>query len=334
VGGPRNLASQIIDIRQFGARQFRPLLQAESQAWLEGLHWDYAPSAELISAYLNAKRLSGFALLEDGRLTGYSLYFREGPKGMIGDLFVAGHYSCANTVAPLLERTIDTLTSMPNVCRIEAQLPHLNIEQIGPYFRARSFQIYARQFMTFHFADGMGRLELATSPADPAAKTPFSSSDFQFEPWERKHDREAAQLLHHAYQNHIDAAINDQYCTLAGSRRLVESIVRQRGCGDYLDDASTVALHRSTGRPAGILGLTAVRPGTAHIPQIAVATAFQGLGLGTAMLQSSFHKLNRKGFSEVSLTVTSLNSRAVRLYERLGFRTFREFGAFVWDRPE
>jgi ribosomal protein S18 acetylase RimI-like enzyme len=322
------LASQVIDIRQFSARQFRPLLQAESQAWLEGLHWDYAPSAELISTYLNEKRLSGFALLEGGRLTGYCLYFREGPKGMIGDLFVMGQAS--NTVAPLLERTLDTLTGMAGVRRIEAQLPHLSIKQVSPYFHARSFQVYNRQFMTLHFTTNGGFMP---PPEELALRTPLPANDFELEPWERKHDHEAAQLLHHAYQNHIDAAINDQYRTFAGARRLVESIIRQRGCGDYLDYASTVAVHRSTGRLAGILGLTAVRPGTAHIPQIAVATPFQGFGLGTVMLQSSFHKVSRAGFREVSLTATTLNSRAIRLYERLGFRTFREFGAFVWDRP-
>ena len=113
---------------------------------------------------------------------------------------------------------------------------------------------------------------------------------------------------------------------------MIESIIHQRGCGDYLESFSTAAVHRCTGKLAGILGLTAVRPGTAHIPQVAVSTSFQGLGLGTAMLQSSFQRLKQEGFSEVSLTVTGLNSRAVRLYERLGFRTFREFGAFVWDR--
>ncbi len=327
------MASQVIDIRQFGARQFRPLLQAESQAWLEGLHWDYAPSAEIISAYLNEKRLLGFALLEDGRLTGYCLYFREGPKGMIGDLFVAGRRSCENAAAPLVERTVETLISAPGVRRIEAQLPHLNIEQISPHFQARSFQVYRRQFMTFHLTNGTEDFGQAAGGPEPLERMPSPSSDFQFEPWERKYDHEAAQLLHRAYQNHIDAAINDQYCTFAGAKRLVESIVRQRGCGDYLDQASTVALHRSTGRLAAILGLTEVRPGTAHVPQIAVATPYQGLGLGTAMLRSSFHKLKRAGFLEVSLTVTTLNSRAVRFYERLGFRTFREFGAFVWDRP-
>jgi ribosomal protein S18 acetylase RimI-like enzyme len=236
----------------------------------------------------------------------------------------------ADMVTPLLERTIYTLVSTPGVRRIEAQLPHIDVGKIRAYFHAHSFQVYLRQFMALHFTNQMDPIGVPGNPADSGT---LKSSDFEFRRWERRYDREAAQLLHQAYQNHVDAAINDQYCSFPGTKRLIESIVRQRGCGDYLESASTVAIHRSTGKLAGILGLTAVRPSTAHIPQVAVSAAFQGLGLGTAMLQSSFDKLRREKFSEVSLTVTGLNGRAVRLYKRLGFRTFREFGAFVWDGP-
>jgi len=327
------LGSRIVDVRQLGAKQCQPLLQAESRAWLDDIHWDYGPSAELISAYLEEKRLSGFALVEEGYAKGYCLYFREGSKGLIGSLFVEPIDSRMDGAAALLSRTIDALASMSDVRRIEAQLPHFSLKQIGPYFRSRAFQVYLRQFMTFRL--GISPENRQPPPSQPEGSHPLAvrESDFLFETWDRKYDREAAQLLHHVYRNHIDAAVNDQYCTVTGTMRLVESIVRNRGCGDYLQHASVAAIHRSTRKLAGILGLTAVRPGTAHIPQIAVATGFQGLGLGSAMLRSSFEKLGRMGYSEVSLTVTTLNSGAARLYERLGFRTFREFGAFVWNQP-
>ncbi|HLI31040.1 MAG TPA: GNAT family N-acetyltransferase, partial [Terriglobia bacterium] len=105
-----------------------------------------------------------------------------------------------------------------------------------------------------------------------------------------------------------------------------------RGCGENLEEASFVAIYEPTGSMAGILAVTAVRPSTAHIPQIAVASTFQRGGLGVAMLESSFRKLERLDFKEVSLTVTDQNASAVRFYERLGFETFHTFGAFVWDR--
>ena len=83
---------------------------------------------------------------------------------------------------------------------------------------------------------------------------------------------------------------------------------------------------------AGFLAVTTVRPATAHIPQIAVAEEFRSMGLGRAMLGAAFQALQRRGFQEVSLTVTDQNAGAVRLYERLGFETCRTFGGFSWTR--
>ena len=326
------MESRIVDVRQLRAKQFQPLLEAESRTWLEDLHWDYAPSAELISAYLEEKRLTGFALLVDGCAKGYCLYFREGPKGMIGSLFTEPSDSGTGRACELLSITIEALFNFADVSRIEAQLPHFTVSQIGPHFRSRAFQTYLRQFMAFRLGISPANRQASDFQAGIPQRN-AAAGDFIFRPWERRYDREAAQLLHHVYRNHIDAAVNDQYCSIAGTTRLVESIVRHRGCGDYLQDASIAAVHRSTGNLTGILGLTAVRPGTAHIPQIAIAAGYQRIGLGSAMLRTAFEKLSRAGFAEVSLTVTALNSGAVRLSERMGFRTFREFGAFVWNRP-
>jgi ribosomal protein S18 acetylase RimI-like enzyme len=325
------LGSRIVDVRQLRVQQFQPLLEAESRAWLDSLHWDYAPSSGLVSSYLEEKRLSGFALVENDVAQAYCLYFREGLKGLIGTLFEQPGNSRPDAAVNLLGKAIDALVGFVDIRRIEAQLPHFSLGRIGPYFRSRAFQSYLRQFMAFRLGISAPNCQTAHLQTGlPGQKE--TPGDFVFHPWERKHDREAAQLIYHVYQNHIDAAVNDQYRSIAGTTRLVESIVRHRGCGDYLPHASIAAVHRSTGKLAGILGLTAVRPGTAHIPQIAVATGYQGIGLGRAMLCAAFEKLGRSGFSEVSLTVTALNSGAVRLYERTGFRTFREFGAFVWNR--
>ena len=322
---------RIVDVRRLQVQQFQPLLEAESRAWLEDLHWDYAPSSGLVSSYLEEKRLSGFALVENDLAQAYCLYFREGSKGLIGTLFEQPGNSRPDAAVSLLGKAIDALLGFVDIRRIEAQLPHFSLDRLGPYFRSRAFQSYLRQFMAFRLGVSAPNRRAAPIRTDLPGRIE-TPGDFVLQPWERKHDREAAQLIYHVYQNHIDAAVNDQYCSVTGTTRLVESIVRHRGCGDYLPQASIAAIHRSTGKLAAILGLTAVRPGTAHIPQIAVAAGYQGVGLGSTMLRTAFEKLVHSGFSEVSLTVTALNSGAVRLYERTGFRTFREFGAFVWNR--
>jgi ribosomal protein S18 acetylase RimI-like enzyme len=322
------LALEVIDIRQFEARAFQPLLEVESRQWGENLRWDYAPSSELITSCLEEKRLSGYALVNKGRICGYSFFFYEGEKGLIGNLFVEpGDGLGLEQVRLLLERVLETILATPGICRVETQLPHYSFESLRPSFLAHHFACFGRRFMSLPLAgwsSALGRRAVKAPHPPPA--------DFVIAPWERKHDREAAQLLYLTYRNHVDAAINDQYGSEAGSERLIENIVRHRGCGEHLPKASQVAIHQSSRKLAGILAITSVRSGTAHIPQVAISPEFQGTGLGTAMMEPAFRDLANRGFKEVSLTVTESNSGAVRLYERLGFETFRTFGAFAWNR--
>ncbi len=326
------MASQIHDIRQFEANDFAPLLEAEARAWREALRWDFFPSARQISNCLEGKRLLGYALVVERRIRGYCFYFYDDGKGLIGDLFAESGFAEAAQARWLLDHVLETLVGTSGLQRIEAQLPHFTLEQLEPSFRSRWFQGFRRRFMAASLANRPPRGQApALRPVAQGASAP-PLLDFVLTPWERKHDREAADLVHHSYRHHIDTVINDQYGSTTGALRLIENIVHYRGCGEYLPRASLVAIHRSTQKLAGVLALTAVRSETAHIPQIAVAAQFQGGGLGTAMLESAFQELDHQGYREVSLTVTDLNSGAVRLYERLGFETFHTFGAFVWDR--
>lgn len=318
----RALSTEIIDIRHFSAEDFGPLLESESRAWYDRLRWDYAPSIRLIAGCLADKRLSGYAILSEGQLKGYSFFLYEGEKGMIGDLFVdAGSETRPNAVA-LLEHVIETLKATPGVERVEAQLPHFILDDVEDCFRQRGFDTYLRRFMA---ANLNGRhTRLGTAEFD---------RQFSIEPWQRKHDDAAARLLFHAYRSHVDASINDQYHSVSGTAHLIENIIHLKGCGENLPQASFVAIHRATHKLAGILALTAVREATAHIPQIAVDTEFQNHGAGVALMEASLAEAKKLGMREVTLTVTDVNAGAVRFYERLGFDTFHTFGAFVWQRP-
>jgi ribosomal protein S18 acetylase RimI-like enzyme len=328
-----NLAIEIVDIRQYDASDFAALLAAESEAWRASLHWDYAGSARLIATCLNERRLTGYALVDQRRITGYSFFLYEAEKGLIGGLYVERDTETHGRALLLLEHVLETLMATPGIRRIEAQLPHFSAQELEPAFAPRHFKSYLRNFML---------LPLAPPRAHQGASLPARTGNslragqpadaFSVEPWERRYERQAVSMLYHTYRDHIDAVINDQYSSTAGAARLVENIVQLRGCGEFITRASSVAIHRSTRKLAGVLALTAVRPATAHIPQIAVAPEFQGVGLGSLMLKSAFEELQREGFHEVSLTVTDMNQGAVRLYERLGFETFHSFGAFVWNQ--
>lgn len=332
VWGKPELSLKAFDIRDVPAGEFAPLLDAETGAWSRNLHWDFTPSARVVLSLLEEKRLLGFALLRDGHVAGYCCYFFDGPKALIGDLFVLSAGNGAEEAVHLLDRCTNVLMSTPGIRRIEAQLPHFHYHALNLWFRSRFFDGYVRQFMS----SGLGGLSPDHAPGSGAdgGKTPAPlAMEFRLDDWKRKYDRAAARLLFRAYSMHVDAAINSQYCSVEGASRLIENIVHLRGCGEFLESASLVLVHRQTEEIAGLLGVTAVRPGTAHIAQVAVAAEYQKAGLGRMLLETAMHRIQEQGFREVSLTVTALNSGAVRLYERLGFHVLRDFGAFVWQRP-
>jgi ribosomal protein S18 acetylase RimI-like enzyme len=323
---------EIIDIRRFEVPAFSELMEAESRAWNEGLFWDFTSSARVIGNCLKEKRLSGYALVLDGVIRGYCFFFCDGEKGLIGDLFVGPMPAGLDEALKLLEHTNETLLAIPGLRRVEAQLPHYTFEDLESNFASWNYQGYRRRFMALSLAEWKPTTSSGLSSSGRLPQTTAGRNEFWITSWERKYARESAQLLFGAYHNHVDAAINDQYGSVAGATRLIENIVHHQGCGEHLERVSKVAIYRPAHKLGGVLTVTAVRPDTAHIPQIAIASPLQGNGLGTALLESAFDDLAAAGYQRVSLTVTEANAGAVRLYERLGFRTFRTFGAFVFNR--
>jgi ribosomal protein S18 acetylase RimI-like enzyme len=81
----------------------------------------------------------------------------------------------------------------------------------------------------------------------------------------------------------------------------------------------------------GISLASMVSPQVGHITQICVAPSHQGHGVGYELLRRSLDALASNGCRSASLTVTSANKAAIRLYDSLGFRCRRDFAAFVWE---
>jgi ribosomal protein S18 acetylase RimI-like enzyme len=70
-----------------------------------------------------------------------------------------------------------------------------------------------------------------------------------------------------------------------------------------------------------------------HVCQVSVAPEAQGRGLGAALVTTALRAFRDQGLSSATLSVTVANERAVCLYELLGFRVQRVFGAHAWARP-
>ncbi len=313
---------EIRDLRMFSAAQLEPLLEDELREWREALDWDFTRSAELVRRFLDLRALNGTALLNslstNPLVTGYCYYVYEEHKGLVGDLYVHRPARSAERELLLLESAIGDMISAPFVSRIESQLMLSPLYPLARLPFSEYVRVFERDFMM---------VDLSTARELPSHKT---TGPARLDNWADYHQEAAAILIEGAYHGHIDSLINDQYRTTAGARRFLYNIINYPGCGVFSPSASLVAVS-SYGVLAGLSLASIVNDRTGHITQICVAPEFRGTGLGYELMRRSLLRLLHDGCRRVSLTVTSSNVEAIRLYRRMGFKTARKFHAYVWQ---
>jgi ribosomal protein S18 acetylase RimI-like enzyme len=307
---------QIVDLRQFHSRSLEKLFEEEIRHWREELQWDYRPSVELIRKFIDSRALGGYAAIEDGRPAGYGFYVLEDHKGLIGGLYVSAQAAQAAVTQRLLADMLETLRATPRIERIEAQLMPFGSE-LDPVFLSQYFRLYTRQFMLLP----LGQAMLGSKSV---------SAGLRIEPWTDRAFDSAARLIQLAYADHVDSEINDQYRSEAGSLKFLRNIVLLPGCGQFLPEASFLVRPATADPPIAMILTSTVDAGVGHTTQICVMPGYQGQGLGRQLMERSIEALQRRNYESLSLTVTSVNQRAVGLYERLGFRTIKTFAAGVW----
>jgi ribosomal protein S18 acetylase RimI-like enzyme len=311
-------SAELIELRDLRSIELEDLLREETEVWRDSLEWDFHASAELVERFVDQRALNGYALIEHGKVFGYSYFVNDEHKGLIGDLYVRRACRLPEYEYRLLAAVLESLMRTPYITRIETQLMMLSPDHES-IPGARFFKMFERNFMRMEL-----RQASSLRPVPPAAHIYFA-------PWEDWHQESAAHLIPEAYRNHIDSRINDQYDTVGGARRFLYNIVQYPGCGAFFKPASNVALDRETGKLCGLSLCSLVARETGHITQICVSGQHRGTGLGYELLRQSLLGLYKAGCKSATLTVTSANRDAVALYERVGFETIRRFRAFVWE---
>ena len=316
---------EILDLRHFVSGDLRPLLDQEAQVWSRLLSWDYSSSAEMILRYVDAKILPGYAAVERKRVCGYSFFVYEGSKGVIGDLYVAGRNGGNggghDLEHELLTHVIETLQQSPGIHRVEAQLLVHDTGVVAAPFVAQGFRRHPRLFMVLPLrGEGAQRRPPPPLPAGIEMRR-WAESDFQ----------SAAAVITAAYHGHIDSQINDQYCSIGGSLRFLNNIVRFPGCGIFDPEASFAAVHQASRALVGLILCSRVKSDVGHVTQVCLVPDYRSRGIGEALIAATQLALRKRNFAALSLTVTEANSRAVELYQRIGFSVKRVFDAFVWE---
>jgi ribosomal protein S18 acetylase RimI-like enzyme len=274
----------------------------------------------MILKYVDSKILPGYAAIERGRILGYCFFVYEGPKGVIGDIFVDPLLGDRRVAVEnqLLQHVLDTLQQSPGVHRVEAQLLLHESGAAAEPFLARGFRQHPRLFMRMT----IGEHPWSTKPL-PA--------EIELRQWHERDYQAASGIITAAYSGHIDAEINDQYRSVSGSLRFLNNIVRFPGCGYFDADASYVAYHLPSRADVGIILCSRVKDDVAHITQVCMLPQFRNYGIGEHLIRASHDRLRSRNFRDVTLTVTASNHGAVKLYQRLGFEIVRAFDAFVWE---
>ncbi|MGA8669313.1 MAG: N-acetyltransferase [Terracidiphilus sp.] len=330
-----NVSFEILDLRHFGAPVLRPVLEAESDVWMERLHWDYRSSSKLLMQYIDSHMLPGYAALESGQVTGYAFCVYEESKAVIGDVFAMpglspelpppsdGAQGPAHEIEEtLLKHLLETLLNSPQVDRIESQLLIHPAGSHAALFRKEGFDVFHRLFMVQQLAGRWTRPGTALSPS------------LDLRPWREDDLNAAARLISAAYRSHPDSLINDQYHSVHGSLRFLHNIVRYAGCGTFSPAASHVVVDRGSRELVALVLGSRVSPQSGHITQLCVHPDYRRQGLARMLLSLAATQFIRQGVSEVSLTVTEANHEAIELYKSEGYENRHTFDAAVWEREE
>lgn len=319
---------EILDLRHFAAALIRPVIEAEGELWRQRLHWDYRTSAKLLMQYLDSHSLPGYAALEAEKVIGYAFCVYEETKAIVGDVFAVDGLLPAprvNSGAPdietaLLKHLFETLLNSPQVNRVESQLLLHPSGAHAEIFRANDFRIFRRLFM-------VQRLEARS--AELRMSLP---DELEVRVWRDDDLNSASRLIAEAYRGHPDSLINDQYCSVHGSLRFLNNIVRYSGCGQFSPHASHVVVHRPSRELIALILGSRVSPQSGHITQVCVHPSYRRIGLARMLLSAAAECFSRQGAEEISLTVTEANTHAIDLYKDKGYACAHVFDAAVWVR--
>lgn len=308
---------KLVPISQADKQMLSALMDEEERAWFSELAWDYSPIREILTSFIFQNLLPGYLALKGSCAVGYGYYLTHQSKGIIGTVFAPRSDSQQDAVDQLLAQMITSLKELQHISRIEAQILPFHNLNLTTCFSRQGFECHPRHFLELD-------LQVPLRQKEP------TSLD-RIVPWEPSHLYGAAEVAWQSYKDQADAVICEDYCSVAGCENYLRSLVENPGCGTFLPDVSLTGLN-NRGIPCGFILCSRTSAFAGMIPQIAILPSHQGRGLGSALMYRALSRLKTLGMRTVSLTVTEKNRRALEWYQRIGFRTRKEFAAYVWLR--
>ena len=146
--------------------------------------------------------------------------------------------------------------------------------------------------------------------------------DFRLLEWQPSLLRSHAEVKFRSFREELDSNVFPSLGNADGCVKLMKDISRSNG---FVPEATWLLVHSAPDREVAINCGTVQGimdgPDLGLIQNIGIAKSYRGLGLGSLIVRKSLAGFQSVGAKVVSLEVTTQNESAIRLYERLGFKT-------------
>ena len=307
------------------------LFDEECAEWLDLLKWDYTGSSMLIRDVTRQRQLSGVVAMSGSATVGFAYYVLEGSRCSIGDIYVSSPWRGIGVDREMTVAIFDRLDGLSRLRRIESQCVGIGNDGADSLFESRGFERLERHYMLLELGSSVESGAAVESDAAVEKGAAVDLNDVSIRRWQQNDARHATRVIHRSYRDTHDSRINSQYRTLQGCGELLAILTDHIWCGDFIPQASSVALS-PRGAMAGVLLASRVSRGVGHIGQISIHPANQNRGIGRRMIKVALMEFRRLGFEGVTLAVTGANTNAMHLYESCGFSTIHTFPVYYREK--
>jgi ribosomal protein S18 acetylase RimI-like enzyme len=306
-------------LREASPRELRPLLDEEAALWDAELGWDFGEVRAAVVGGLERGTLAGRVVTDGVRAAAYSYYMVDASRVIVGSIFAGREYRGRRLEEELVDAVVADARAERGSGRVECQTLFCTAPSADARFGRAGFAGRPRHYMRRDLAEPLPPSEAPLPPG--VALRPLRRDDLAV----------AAEIVFRSHVGSVDAALNLTYSTPATCRAFVDTLVARSGCGRFDPEASRLAA--GPWGPIGVLIASRLARANGHVCQVSVAPEAQGRGLGAALVNAALGAFREQGLASATLSVTVDNERAHRLYELLGFRVRRTFGAHAWARP-
>jgi ribosomal protein S18 acetylase RimI-like enzyme len=300
-------------------RELRPLLDEEAALWDAELGWDFGDVRAAVVGGIERGTLPGRVVTDGVRAAAYCYYMVDVSRVIVGSIFAARAFRERGLEDALVDAVIAGARAERGSGRVECQTLFCTAPSADARFERAGFAGRGRHYMRRDLGEPLPPAEAAPPPG--VGLRPLRRDDLQA----------AAEVIFRSHAGTVDAALNLTYSTPSTCRTFVDTLVVRSGCGRFDPEASRLA--EGPRGPVGVLIASRLSRTNGHVCQVSVVPEAQGRGLGATLVTTALRAFRDQGLASATLSVTVANARAHRLYELLGFRVKKAFGAHAWSRP-